>query len=165
MYLDPQVLKRIFCFLLLLVLSGSGCKEKQPPKQSHLAPERLNNLTILSTPPQKWTLNISSGQKTKDTLQAFNINIKSDNWTFKSPVATQEKDIYTLAKIEGLHPLHQIRLLSTNNRFSLSRGELSGQELQLKALHGQWELKANTYQSQSPWTHIQLQSVQGTFQR
>lgn len=145
-------------------------------KKTELAPsaspvqEQIEQLKIMSTPPQKWRLEIGTGQKNSTTQQyAFkNLRWYNDRWQFKSKDATQEKkngDVFLFNTIYGETMPQQINLIADESVFNAVNGTLKGNDLVVKAYNNNWEISAEHYQSNYPWSNLKLKQVKGKFQR
>lgn len=161
--------------LLFAMVILQNCSPTHP-KKTELAPsaspvqEQIEQLKIMSTPPQKWRLEIDTGQKNSNTQQyAFkNLRWYNDHWQFKSKAATQEKknsDVFLFDTIYGETTPQQVNLIADESLFNALDGALKGNNLVVKAHNNNWEISAKHYQSNYPWSTLKLKQVKGKFQR
>ena len=131
--------------------------------------ERINQLKIMSTPPQKWTLEIDSGQKDVLTQSYVLKDIQWNNaiWTFTSASAKQESssDLFLFETIYGTTTPQQLRLSAHQSAFNTTQGLIKGGALSVKAHNENWEISAENYQSEYPWSTLKLYQVKGSFKR
>lgn len=161
---------RLVCSLFLLLLChcapSAPKKELSPPPQA--AEESLENLKILSTPPQKWELTISTGQRKEKSTIAQKIKWSSPLWEIESPLATiRENPINSVfvSQMMGKMKSPAVHMTAENTSFHMETAALQGGVLKLSSPDKQWSLTAEHYQSNYPWSQFTLHQVKGTFSR
>ena len=96
------------------------------------AQESIDQLEIMSTPPQEWRLEIKEGQKdlSSQQYQFKELQWKSKAWQFKSPAAVQEaqhNDSFLFDTIYGTTIPERIALIAHQTTFN-SRTRTGDQE-------------------------------------
>ncbi len=157
----------IFGFLWLCQCAPSTPKQK-PSASSQTVEESLENLKIMSTPPQKWELAVSTGQKRNNHIIAKKITYSSPLWEVSSALATI-KDHPTseviIPQMTGHMLSPPLLLAAENTSFHMGNAEIKGDALTLSDPDKRWSLTAEHYQSSYPWSAFKLYQVKGTFSR
>lgn len=155
-------------FLLILCHCAPSAPKNEPSPSPQGVEESFENLKIMSTPPQKWELNISTGQRKNDSTKAQDIDWNSPLWEIKSPLAIMKdhptKSVF-VPQMVGVMQTPVVQIRAENTSFDLDTAELKGEVLKLSAPENQWSLTAEYYQSNYPWSQFKLHQVKGTFSR
>jgi hypothetical protein len=155
---------------MLQACSPNISKKTVPVPSASSVQEQIHQLKIMSTPPQKWELEIETGQKKLDSQQYLfkNVQWHNESWQFRSQAATQEdknSDIFLFNAIHGTTTPQQVELTAGQSKFNSVKGALEGEALIVKAYNDNWQISAEHYHSQPPWNTLVLQQVKGTFKR